>query len=106
MAKTKIFYQDNTQLVQLLGLQDEISGAFQNAATMSATLLDQNGNEVPNCIDIAMSYVAGSNGNYQGIVSAAFEPPVGGGYVLVIDADSNGAHLHVELQAQVQVRTS
>lgn len=106
MPKTKILYQDNTQLITLVGLQDEISGSFLNAATMTVTLLDQNGQQVPNLIGITMSYVADSNGNYQGIVDAAFDPPIGGGYVLVIDADTGGAHLHVELQAEVQVRTS
>lgn len=104
VPKRIVLYQDNTQKINVYGLQDD-TGAYLNDATMTATLLDPNRNEVPGCIDVSMVYVTASNGDYSGQVDATFSPSVGTEYVLVIDGDQGGAHLHVELPTDVKVRS-
>lgn len=98
-------YQDNTQLVRLFGVQDQQTLAYWGAgATMNGTLFDQAGNPVPGLQNIAFVYQVGSVGNFFGPVGAAFVPPVGGGYVLIIDGDNGGSHLHLEIQVEIQAR--
>lgn len=100
-----ILYQDNTQRVKVFGLRDD-NGAFLNDAVMSATLLDVNRNQVTGCINITMSYVADSNGNYTGTVTAAFEPPVGTDYTMIIEGNEGDSHLHMEIPTEVRVRVN
>jgi hypothetical protein len=99
-----ILFQNNTQVVQLFGLRDT-SGNFLNAGTLQATLHDQSGNNVPGLVNITLTNVASSNGDYTGTVGAAFSPSVGTEYTMVIDGDASGAHIHLELPAEVRVRT-
>lgn len=101
-----VFYQDNTQQVRIQGLQDVVTGAYMNVATVTATLLDQNGAQVPGCIGVTLAYEASSNGYYSGLVGPILAPAIGGGYVLVIEGDQGQAHLHLEVPASVETRTS
>ena len=101
-----VLFQDNTQRIQLHGLRDADTGVFINGASLTATLLDQNRNQVAGLIGVAMPYVSGTNGNYQGTVGASFAPPVGTNYTLIIDGDQGISHLHMEITAAVRVRTS
>lgn len=102
----QLLYAQNTQVTQLTGLQDALTGDFIDAANLTLTLLDQNGNPMPECIDVAFAYVAGSNGNYQAIYGDEnFDPSVGSGYKLIVDGnDGSGNILHLELTAQVLAR--
>lgn len=99
-------YQDNTQEVQIFGLRDADTQVFLNAASIEATLLDEDRNEVSGLVGIQLVYVPGSNGNYSGVVGADFEPPVGSNYTLVIDGDQGASHLHMEITTSVKVRVS
>ena len=99
-----VMTQNNTQLIQLSGLRDSDNN-FVNNATMSASLIDPNREPVNNCTNISMSYVASSNGDYQGTVPATFEPLLGSSYTLIIDADNGSAHLHLEIPTEIKVRT-
>lgn len=103
---TQVLYAQNTQVVVVQGLQDFLTGNFLNAAILTLTLLDQNGVQVPGCINVGFAYVAASNGNYQAVFGdESFNPPVGSGYKLVIDGnDGSGNIVHLERTAQVQAR--
>jgi len=98
-------YPQNTQVIEIDGLQDQLTGDFLNIATVQATLVDQRGNPDPVLNDIAMTYVPGSNGNYQGVVPFAFNAPLGSGYRLQIQADQSGVQAFWSIPAQVVLRT-
>ena len=101
-----VMYQDNTQSLTIIGLQDTVTGNFWNTATVTATLVDQDGNQVPGCVGVTLNYIPLSDGQYQGIVGAGgFSPEIGGGYVLIVDADQNPSHGHWEFQTEIQART-
>lgn len=100
-----ILYQGNTQVIQLIGLQDFISGNFLNAATIVGTLQDENGTDIPECTNITFTYVTASNGNYNGIFGDNnFNPAIGTGYTLVIDGNQGGSYIHLELLVEIQAR--
>jgi hypothetical protein len=102
------FYRGNTQVLTVKGLYsggDETTGAvtYQNGATVTATLNDQNGNPVSGLNGVTLIYVAGSNGWYQYTVPSSFNPAAGYSYTLVIDADIGVGHLHREYPANVEI---
>lgn len=99
-----VLYQDNTQQVRVFGLQDITTGNYITTATMSATLLDKDRKQVPGLIGIAMNFQATSNGDYFGIVTSDFKPPVATDYTLILEADDGGSHLHIEIPTEVRVR--
>lgn len=99
-----IVYQNNTQDINLIGLQDS-TGAFVNDATGEATLLDGSRNRDAVFNDLPLQYVTASNGDYLVTVPGTFEANVGSEYVTVIDGDGNGAHFHLEIPTEVRVRT-
>lgn len=105
MPLSVVLVQNNTQLINLIGLQDQ-NNNFVNDANLTATLLDQNRTLVQQFGSVSLAYVAASNGNYQGTLTGTFEPEVGEGYILVIDgtAISGSSQFHLELDAEVAVR--
>lgn len=87
----------NDQYIELDGLQDAVSLSYQdNNATVTATLYDLNDAIAVNAdgsaalSGIEMSYIAGSQGSYRGLVDSTFNPPLGGGYTLNIVATVPG----------------
>jgi hypothetical protein len=104
------FYRGNTQILTLKGLYsggDETTGpmVFQNAATVTATLNDSNGNPQPGLSGATLAYVAGSDGWYQYTVPSSFNSAVGYNYTLMVDADIGIGHLHREYPANVEIAT-
>ena len=100
-----IFFQGNTQVITILGLQDSITGAFLNSATLLATLIDEYNNQVVGCIGVSLAYVVGSSGNYQGVFGdASFIPDVGTGYTLVITGSQTSPAVSIRLELLVEVK--
>lgn len=97
--------QQNTQGLKLSGLRDD-SGNFVNTAILTATLLDQTRQPDAVLNGLSMPYIAASNGDYQGTVPSTFLAALGSEYTLVIDGDGAGAHLHMEIVAEVVARSS
>jgi hypothetical protein len=105
MIPTVVYlFPKNTQLVQIAGLQDQVSGAYLNGATVTATLINFQGNPDPIFQNIPMNYVAATNGNYEGIVPDTFDAPLGSGYVLQIQADESGVQALWSIPAKVAPR--
>lgn len=99
-----ILYQNNSQFIQLTGLQDQ-TGAFINNATLTGTLFDPFGNQVPGAVGLTGVYQVGSNGNYQFQISgASFDPPIGSGYSFVISGTVSGSQYQTTIQCLVQAR--
>lgn len=100
-----IFFQENTQAVNILGLQDALTGNFLNAATVSITLQDGDGNQVTGCISVPLNYIVGSNGNYTGSFGDSnFTPDIGTGYTLVVEGNQSGNYVHVEMLVEIKAR--
>lgn len=97
--------QQNTQGLKLSGLRDD-AGNFVNTAILTATLLDQTREPDSILNGISMPYIVASNGDYQGTVPSTFLAPLGSEYTLIIDGDGVGAHLHLEIIAEVIARSS
>lgn len=107
-------YNSNDQWIQLTGLYsltaDPSTGmltqrSYENGATVTATLLDQNGNPVAGLDGIPMPYVAGSNGIYRGQVGHDFNPTAATFYNLVITAVSGSSQLKFYVRTTVKERT-
>lgn len=104
-------YPGNTQLILLEALQDlsTTPPTVLNGATLIATLIDDNGNKIQGCINIPLVYIAGSNGNYQGIFGdSTFQPDPGTGFTLLITGTASGSGGNVSSAYIVEVlaRTS
>lgn len=105
-----VLFPKNTSRIELNGLLDadltESSGlpSYVNDAIVTAYVADVNGDVVPNS-SITLNYVGGSNGNYHGTLSSAFDPRPGG-YAVVIDVTASAGVSHLEVPTDVQVRTS
>jgi hypothetical protein len=101
----QILYPKNDQILELIGLQDSETLAYLNAATITGTLKDSVGVEVTGLIDLAFSYVAESDGDYQAqIEGTTFNPTVGGGYILYVDGAQSGKDFHIEIPVTIKVR--
>ena len=95
----------NSQAIKILGLQDIITGDFMNGATLTATLIDASGSNVPGCVGVGMDYVAASNGDYTGVFGDNnFNPPVGTGYTMVVTGNQGAGYIRLEIVAEVKAR--
>jgi hypothetical protein len=100
----KILFKSNDQVIEVFGLKNVLTGAFLNAATVTATLKNRSGQNVAGLTDLPLNYVAGSNGDYRGQVEETFNPPQRDGYTLIIDAAEGGLVGHWEFPARVEAR--
>jgi hypothetical protein len=97
-------YPNNTQVIQITELQDQITGLFLTNAQVTATLLDQKGTPDAILNNIVMSYVPGSDATYQGTVPSSFNASLGGGYTLQVIAVQAGVQAEYSIPAIVQLR--
>jgi hypothetical protein len=89
--ETIIDASDN--LLKVSGLKNEATGAYLNSATLTATLYDTGGTEiVGETWPISLSYVADSDGIYQGNLKDTLTLAPGDVVKIVIVAD-DGADL-------------
>lgn len=59
-------YIDNDNVLSLVGLQNSVSAAYLNAATVTVTLVDSDDAEIAGeTWPLSMAYVAASDGNYR-----------------------------------------
>lgn len=77
----------NTNLITLTGLQAAVDASYINDATVVCTIKTAAGVAVTGATAIAMAYVAGSDGNYRGVLPATVALADGSNYVAHIDAD-------------------
>ncbi len=99
-------HPENTQPIEVQGLQDKISGSYLNGASVTATLLDDRGNPDPVLNNLPMAYLTDTNGNYLGIVPDTFSAALGSGYTLQITANQSGTQALWSIPAKVQLRNS
>ena len=81
----------NTNILELQGLQDALTDAYINNATVSVTTIeDEDGVAVfpLSGSPITMDYVTGSNGNYRAVLASTLPFTAGVCYTAHIDADA------------------
>ena len=101
------FYQSNTQDIKIFGVIDNDTGLYWNSASIAATMLDLDGNPIPECTAVVLTYQTATNGDYVGTFGDNnFTPAIGTGYTLVIDGDQGPAHLHLEIPVEIKARQS
>ena len=79
----------NTNILELRGLKDGITGVFINDADVLVTLETDAGVEVgPVSWPITMSYVPTSDGIYRATIGSELDLVAGGCYKAIIEADA------------------
>lgn len=79
----------NDQTLEVTGVQDEISGAYQNSKTVTATVKNIIGVEVSGqSWPLTLSYVADSNGDYRGTLEDGLVLVNGKNYIIEITVDA------------------
>lgn len=92
MSATEILLVGSSNVVQLTGLRDALSGAYQNAATVTLTLKDAAGVEVTGeTWPFTLAYIASSNGIYRGTLAAGIGIVAGRTYYGHITATQGGS---------------
>lgn len=91
MNSRVILKRGNDQVVTLSGLRATQTGDFLNAATVFATLYDSKGKIVPAFVKVPMTYVSGSDGDYEWVIeSDTMMLPKSVEYSLEIKAEQQG----------------
>lgn len=73
-----LYRKDNTHLIELIDLKDDVAGTYINNATVTAVLKDDDGEEIAGASwPLTLNYVASSNGEYRGVLSHELETTVG-----------------------------
>ena len=81
----------NDNLLTAVGLQNEVSGAYLNSATVTVTLVDADGTEVAGeTWPLTMDYVAASDGNYRATLTDTLSALLSSGVDLVAQITANG----------------
>jgi hypothetical protein len=81
---------------------------YVNNATGTLSVKDPAGVVVPACgFPISFAYVAASTGIYRALIPAAFNPPPGGQFLVIVDLTAAGFQAaHWEVPAFVRARKS
>ena len=88
---TKIIQIDNDNYLQVSGLRNGATAAYVNDATVTATLKDSAGTDVPGqAWPLGLSYVPGSDGVYRGVLQDSLTLTAGDEYKTVITAVGGG----------------
>ena len=80
----------NTNIIELIGLRDAITGAYINNATVSVVDIDHEDGDPVGAVSgspITMTYQSGTDGTYRGVIPADLPLVAGECYVAVIEAD-------------------
>jgi hypothetical protein len=81
-------YISNDNDIVVNGLSKQSDGSFINDAVLTATIYDASGNALANGSNLAVPYVASSNGNYRGTI-----PSTGGSAVAFTAGQTYRVHI-------------
>lgn len=106
MAEIAFVASDN--LLELDGLQDEAADSYLNSATVTVTLVDEDGTNVTGqSWPTTMTYVTSSNGKYQGTIEDVAALSHGAQYTAKITANGGAGLMgYWELPVQAETRRS
>jgi hypothetical protein len=89
MSNVAILYTGNDTVLEIKGLKNEVTGGFLNAATVTATLVDSDGDEVGgHDWPATLAYVTDSDGIYRATLPYGMALTSGGRYTAQITANA------------------
>lgn len=98
-------YADNDNAIEVNGLMDE-TNAYQNSATIQVTLQDANGvNLTGQAWPLLLDYVAGSKGDYIGVINYGVNLTPGVSMTILVDIVSEGRTANSTLTIVPKIRT-
>ncbi len=95
---------NSDNLVRLDGLTNASSGAYINNATVTFSLVDAGGSTLIS--NSSMSYVASSNGRYEGTVPYTTALTLNAFYTLQITAIGSGFRIYRQIQCIAKYRST
>ncbi len=106
MSVVRVLFHESDNLLELDGLQDALTLAFINNATVTARVLDRAGTEVTGQTwPLTLGYVAASDGDYRGNLSDTLALDKGQVVTVEIIADGGaGLKRKFEIEARVGVQ--
>lgn len=88
-ASAEILWDNNDMVVEVRGLEDDVSGEHVNDATVTCTLIDSAGSNVTGqSWPLTLSYVAESDGVYRATIPYSVATVAGADYTLQIDVNA------------------
>lgn len=105
MSNITILYVGSDNVIEVAGLQNELSGAFLNSVTVTVTLKDAAGSNVTgDSWPKTMTYLTGSNGVYRATLGYALSLTAGIRYTATIAANG-GAGLRAQWDIECIARS-
>lgn len=91
-----VLRRGNDQIVTLTGLRTTLSSQYLNAATVTATLRDSKEQPIPVYLNVRMTYVPASDGEYEWLIEGStFMLPKNVEYSLEIKAEQQGLNYRI-----------
>lgn len=104
MSNVNVIYTGNDTVIEVKGLKNEVTGAFLNSATVTATLVDAEGDQVAGeTWPKTLAYVASSDGIYRATLPYTMSLAAGGRYVAQISVNA-GSGLRASFSLPVVAR--
>ena len=89
MESPQVYYYKNDTLLELTGLKDEVTDAYINTATVTATVKNAAGTAVTGqSWPLTLGYVTASDGDYLGVLEAALSVAVGDRLTVEVTVDA------------------
>ena len=101
-----LIFIGNDNLITVDGVEDESTGLFINTATVTMTLQDSTPADVAGQVfPAALTYVAASDGTYQGTLEDTLSLTTSEQYTLIVDIDAGaGLIAHFEIPTRALTR--
>lgn len=103
----QVLYVSNDNLLTVDELYDAVAAAYLNAATVTVTLVDEDGSEVTGqSWPTTLAYVAASNGKYRAVLEDALSLAKNQTYTAQISVDGGAdkaAYFEVPCQALTRI---
>ena len=102
----EVIYDGNTNAVFIDGLRNSATNTYVNDATVQLTLVDADDVEVTGeTWPVSGTYLSGSDGDYQAVISTSASLTVGRKYTAKVTATSGGVTGYWEIPVVVRRRT-
>jgi hypothetical protein len=104
-GQTQTVFIRNDNVLRLSGLKKHNEDGYENAATVTVTIRSKTGNVGGENFPLAMSYVAGSNGDYLCVLYSTIEWELNEPYVAEITAQADGITSSWEMRLTARKRS-
>ena len=86
---SEVLYFGNDMILEVRGLQNEVTGAYLNSATVTVTLIDKVGAQVAGASwPMSMAYVAASDGVYRATLPYSLSVTRNARYTAIVDINA------------------